>query len=66
MIEGYLTHVTPIFGEGPVDSLMNAMAVVKKFHDENHEIVPGARRQRTPKKTAPRKTPGKAKRSRAR
>jgi hypothetical protein len=43
MIEGYLPKVTPVFGEGPVDSLMNAMTLVKKFHDEVREIVPGAK-----------------------
>ncbi len=60
MIEGYLAHVTPVFGEGPVDSLMNAMALVKKFHDENREIVPGAKSPKTVRKTAPQKTQRRA------
>lgn len=67
MIEGYLTKVTPVFGEGPVDSLMNAMTLVKKFHDENREIVPGAKSPRAARKSAPQKprrktTAGKTKR----
>lgn len=60
MIEGYLTKVTPVFGEGPMDSLMNAMTLVKKFHDENREIVPGAKRRKGARKSATRKTRGKA------
>ncbi len=59
MIEGYLTKVTPVFGEGPVDSLMNAMTLVKKFHDENREIVPGAKNPRAPRKTTQQKPRGK-------
>jgi hypothetical protein len=60
MIEGYLTKITPVFGEGPVDSLMNAMTLVKRFHDENREIVPGAKSRRAARKTTPQKTRGKA------
>jgi hypothetical protein len=60
MIEGYLTKVTPIFGEGPVDSLMNAMTLVKKFHDENREIVPEAKTRKGAKKAPLQKTRGKA------
>lgn len=60
MIEGYLTKVTPIFGEGPVDSLMNAMTLIKRFHDENREIVPGVKSRGAARKTTPRKTRGKA------
>src|SRR5437868_6480346 len=56
LIEGYLPRVTPVFGEGPVDSLMNAMALVKKFHDENREIVPGAKSPKTARRTAQQKT----------
>lgn len=37
-IEGHLTKVTPIFGQGPVDSLLNAMTFVKRFHDEIWEV----------------------------
>jgi hypothetical protein len=59
MIEGYLTKVTPVFGEGPMDSLMNAMTLVKKFHDENHEIVPRAKSRKVARKSASRKARGK-------
>jgi hypothetical protein len=52
MIEGYLPKVTPVFGEGPVDALMNAMTLVKKFHDEIREIVPGAKRRRAASRAA--------------
>jgi hypothetical protein len=58
MIEGYLTKVTPVFGEGPMDSLMNAMTLVKKFHDENREIVPGVKTRKAARKSAPQKTRG--------
>lgn len=60
MIEGYLPRVTPVFGEGPVDSLMNAMTLIKRFHDEIREIVPGARKRKATGGTAPRKARGKA------
>jgi hypothetical protein len=60
MIEGYLPQITPVFGEGPVDSLMNAMTLVKRFHDENREIVPGAKPRRAAKKPTQQKTRGKA------
>lgn len=71
MIEGYLSKVTPIFGEGPVDSLMNALALVKKFHDEVREIVPGAKSRRAEKKLPKQKTgrvatPSKGQRKRSR
>jgi hypothetical protein len=47
MIEGYLAKVTPIFGQGPVDALMNAMVFIKRFNDEMREVVSGAKpRQR--------------------
>ena len=59
MIEGYLPQVTPVFGEGPVDSLMNAMMLIKKFHDEIREIVPGAKDRKAAGKKIPRKTRGK-------
>src|SRR4051794_15947666 len=42
MIEGYTRpRVKPIFGLGPVDSLMNAMTFVRKFFEENSEVLPG-------------------------
>lgn len=43
MIEGYLTKVTPIFGQGPVDALMNAMMFIKRFNDEMHWVSSGAK-----------------------
>ncbi|MDC0707848.1 hypothetical protein POL68_05140 [Stigmatella sp. ncwal1] len=63
MIEGYLAKVTPVFGEGPVDSLMNAMTLIKKFHDENREIVPGVKPRRALSKTPQKKTRGKTAKS---
>jgi hypothetical protein len=45
MIEGHLQKITPIFGQGPVDSLINAIAFVKKFRDDIFEIVPGVKSQ---------------------
>lgn len=55
MIEGHLTEVTPIFGQGPVDSLLNAMTFVKRFYDEIFEIVPGVKAPRAVKKKSQRK-----------
>ncbi len=66
MIEGYLAKITPIFGEGPVDSLMNAMALIKKFHDENREIVPGAKPLKAAKRSVPSKPRGRASTSKVR
>lgn len=34
MIEGFLPCVKPIMGIGPVDSLVNAMLIVKVFFDK--------------------------------
>lgn len=43
-IEGYTQPpIKPIFGSGPVDSLMNAMTFVRKFFEENSEVLPGAK-----------------------
>jgi hypothetical protein len=43
-IEGYTRpQVRPIFGLGPVDSLMNAMTFVRKFFEENFEVLPGVK-----------------------
>jgi hypothetical protein len=42
LIEGYTKpRVKPIFGMGPVDSLMNAMTFVRGFFEENFEVLPG-------------------------
>jgi hypothetical protein len=44
LIEGYTKpRIKPIFGLGPVDSLMNAMTFVRKFFEENFEVLPGAK-----------------------
>jgi hypothetical protein len=44
VIEGYTApRIKPIFGLGPVDSLMNAMTFVRKFFEENSEVLPGAK-----------------------
>ena len=68
LIEGYTKpRIRPIFGMGPVDSLMNAMTFVRTFFDENFEILPGVkpastRRSRSPgagKRSTPRRKPQK-------
>jgi hypothetical protein len=33
-IEGYTGHVIPTMGAGPLDSLMNAMTLVRSFHEQ--------------------------------
>jgi hypothetical protein len=44
LIEGYTKpRIRPIFGMGPVDSLMNAMTFVRTFFEENFEVLPGAK-----------------------
>gem|GEM_PF-792114 len=44
LIEGYTKpRIRPIFGMGPVDSLMNAMTFVRGFFEENFEVLPGAK-----------------------
>lgn len=43
-IEGYTRpRVKPIFGMGPVDSLMNAMTFVRNFFEENFKVLPGVK-----------------------
>ena len=37
MIEGFLPRIFPAMGVGPVDSLMNAMQLVKTFFDKNKD-----------------------------
>ena len=51
LIEGFLPKITPVVGEGPVDALMNAMLLVKRFNDENSKVLS----VRTPKRRASRK-----------
>jgi hypothetical protein len=44
LIEGYTRpRIRPIFGMGPVDSLMNAMTFVRTFFEENFEVLPGVK-----------------------
>lgn len=44
LIEGYTQPpIRPIFGMGPVDSLMNAMTFVRMFFEENFEVLPGVK-----------------------
>jgi hypothetical protein len=53
LIEGYTQpRIRPIFGMGPVDSLMNAMTFVRTFFEENFEVLPGARPAR-PQRSRP-------------
>jgi hypothetical protein len=33
-IEGWTDHVVPAFGVGPLDSLMNAVALLRDFHEQ--------------------------------
>jgi hypothetical protein len=37
MIEHFLPRIVPAMGVGPVDSLMNAMHLVKTFFDKNRD-----------------------------
>ncbi|HLL04771.1 MAG TPA: hypothetical protein VK539_29570 [Myxococcaceae bacterium] len=60
MIEGYLTKITPIFGAGPVDALMNAMTFIKRFNDEMSEVMSLAKSRKTGTKAARQKKRGKA------
>ena len=44
LIEGYTRpRIRPIFGMGPVDSLMNAMTFVRRFFEENFEVLPNVK-----------------------
>jgi hypothetical protein len=43
VIEGHTPSIDPVFGQGPVDALMNAMTVVKTFFEQNFSVVPGAK-----------------------
>ncbi|MFY2563086.1 hypothetical protein ACN469_36160 [Corallococcus terminator] len=79
MIEGYTKpRFRPIFGMGPVDSLMNAMTFVRRFFEENFEVLPGAKpaspqqtrplgvgKRSTPRRTPQKKQPGKTRTRRA-
>lgn len=44
LIEGYTRpRIKPIFGSGPVDSLMNAMTFVRGFFEAHSEVLPGVK-----------------------
>lgn len=53
LIEGTSPRVDAVFGQGPVDALMNAMAVVRSFFEENLSVVPGVK----PKAPRPKRPP---------
>ncbi|WP_167509128.1 hypothetical protein [Corallococcus sicarius] len=65
LIEGHTRpRIRPIFGVGPVDSLMNAMTFVRGFFEGNSGVLPGARpaqpasrpvRKRAPTRAMPRR-----------
>lgn len=65
LIEGHTRpRIRPIFGMGPVDSLMNAMTFVRGFFERNSGVLPGARpaqpaplpvRKRAPARAKPRR-----------
>jgi hypothetical protein len=68
-IEGHTDpEIKPVFGEGPVDALMNAMNLVRRFFEEKTP-VPGAKpaitkRKKSLRNKAPKQVPdnGQAKR----
>lgn len=63
-IEGYTRpRIKPVFGSGPVDALMNAMTFVRRFFEENSEVLPGARPKGSTLRSA---SAGSGKRSAAR
>jgi hypothetical protein len=64
LIERYGPGVDTVFGQGPVDALMNAMAVVRTFFEQNHSVIPRAKPRATRQKslaTVPRREQGAAK-----
>lgn len=40
IIEGHLPGIKPVLGMSPVTALVNAMSLVRRFFEENPEIVP--------------------------
>jgi hypothetical protein len=57
LIVGYTQpRIRPIFGMGPVDALMNAMSFVRRFFEENFEVLPGAKPAGPKRSTLQRKT----------
>jgi hypothetical protein len=68
-IEGYTRGVDTVFGMGPVDALMNAMTLVKRFFDEVTP-TPGAKpnsgkKEQTSRKAQVKKGTGRPKRATA-
>lgn len=51
-IEGYTKGIDTVFGLGPVDALMNAMTLVRRFFEENSEVLPGAKPRASKRKTS--------------
>lgn len=41
-IEGYLPGIKCVMGVGPVDALMNAMTLVRRFFEEHSDVTPRA------------------------
>lgn len=61
-IEGHTRRVDTVFGQGPVDALMNAMGVIRTFFEQNLSVVPGAKPRLASRKksVAARRQQGKA------
>ncbi len=53
LIEGHSPGPDAVFGQGPVDALMNAMGVVRTFFEQNLAVVPGVRPRATRRKSHP-------------
>jgi hypothetical protein len=53
LIEGHSPGVDTVFGQGPVDALMNAMAVVRTFFEQNLSVIPRAKPRATRRKSPP-------------
>src|SRR5262245_36576874 len=49
-IEHFTEGVTPVAGVGPVDALMNAMALVKAFADQIGQFTPRASQSHQPRR----------------
>jgi hypothetical protein len=56
-IEGFTPHVVPAFGVGPIDSLMNAVTILRAFHD--HIAIQQISHRQTGAKRPARKVPKK-------
>ena len=40
LIEGHTNGIKPVMGVGPVDALMNAMILVRRFYESVSEVEP--------------------------